>query len=93
MGSNSSKNKVIYKQLAYESNIAGLSFIEKSTLIGYLMPNTIFSQTHVYMICKQIVFKHHYFKMSQSSFMCTQLNGLKNCYLTWIILFNINNNP
>ena len=30
------------------------------------------------------------FKMSQSSFVCTQFNGFKYCYIILIVLFNIN---
>ena len=42
------------------------------------------------MFCKLIVFRNHYFKMNQSSFVCIPFNGFKYCYLIWIIQFYIN---
>ena len=63
-------------------------------LTNYLMPNPvhiyIYIYIYIYMICKRIVYKWHYFKTSQNSFVCVQLNGSEYCYPTLIIRFNIN---
>ena len=47
------------------------------------MPNYIYIYIYIkYMTCKQKVCRKHYFKMSQSSFVCAQLNGSK--YREWL---------
>ena len=51
-----------------------VGFYGISTLVGYLMSYPLYTY-YIYMICKWIVCRYH-FKTSQSSFVCTQFNGL-----------------
>ena len=63
-------------------------FYGTSTTIDYLMLNPLYTYI-LNMICKRFV--DNIFKWAWTQFFFAQLNGFKHFYLTWIILFTINN--
>ena len=65
--------------------------IQSHSLSIYL---SIYLYIYIYIyiyICGRVVCSFHHFKKSQSSFVCTKLNGFKYCNPTLTILFDINN--
>ena len=78
------------------------------TFVGYVMLNPVSTFVYqIYMnillvtlllnesqlICLHTVKRFQELLSNTRSTICTQLYGFKNCYLTLIILFNIDNNP
>ena len=63
-------------------------FYSISTLVGYLIPNPIYT-CRLYMICKWIVCRWYYFWSSQTSFVCILLNGFKYSKLLYISIWLI----
>ena len=55
-------------------------FYGTSTLVGYLMPDTV--HTHIFNMICEYIFSITFLKMNLSTFFCTQLNHFKYFYET-----------